>query len=127
LPGRVTWAWNPDATNENCTNDLTKNDGYYLNKNNNQAVIDLLVQQSVQQIGNQPILADAWNAIFRSFNIKKGKGDISYVAGETVFLKVNMGTAGWATKPDFTRQSWAMTGYAETSPQAIVAILDKNP
>jgi len=123
LPGRVTWAWNPDATNENCTNDLTKNDGYYLNKNNNQAVIDLLVQQSVQQIGNQPILADAWNAIFRSFNIKKGKGDVSYVAGETVFLKVNMGTAGWATKPDFTRQSWAMTGYAETSPQAIVAIL----
>ena len=122
LLGRVTWAWNPDATNENCTNKLSSNDGYFLNKNNNQAVIDQLVEQSIQQIGNQAILSDAWDAIFLYFNQKKGKGDVGYQAGETVFLKINQGCAGWATKPDFTRQSWAL-GYAETSPQAILAIL----
>ncbi len=125
LPGRVTWAWNPDATIENCTNDLTKNDGYFLNKNINQAVIDQMVQQSIQQIGNQPILADAWDAIFRAFNIKKGKGDVGYTTGETIFLKINQGCAGWSTNADFTRNTaaWAYIGFAETSPQVTLAII----
>ena len=51
---RVVWLWNPDATNENCTNGkVAKNDGYFLAKNNNQVVIDMMFEAGIQKVANK--------------------------------------------------------------------------
>lgn len=120
-PGRVVWAWDPDATNENCTNVLP-NDGYYLAKNVSQTVVNDLFAQSVQKLAGKTSGAEAWTALFTNFNQRKGKGAVSYKTTETIFIKINMGCGGWATKSDLTRQSWAL-GYSETSPAIIIACL----
>ena len=78
IPGRVVWSWDPDATNENCTNDISKNDGYFLAKNNNQEVIDKMLAGTVLAIADRKEQKEAWDAIFRYFNKQKGKGDIGY-------------------------------------------------
>jgi hypothetical protein len=122
IPGRVVWDWNPDATNEKCTNDLSKNDGYFLNKNNNQEVIDKMISDVILRISDKKVEKEAWDAIFRYFNKQKGKGDKGYNNGQTVFVKINLGCANWNTKPDLTRKD-GIRGYAETSPQIILSVL----
>jgi hypothetical protein len=122
VPGRVVWEWNPDATNENCTNDLAKDDGYYLAKNNNQAVIDKMVADGILKVSDKKNQKKAWDDIFRYFNRQKGKGEIGYKNSETIFIKINQGCANWSTNNDFTRRKGSL-GYAETSPQVILAVL----
>jgi hypothetical protein len=122
IPGRVVWMWNPDATNENCTNDLTRNDGYFLIKNNNQEVIDKMVATGILKVTDTKSQKKAWDAIFRYFNKQKGRGDNGYNNGQTIFVKINQGCANWNTNSDLTRRKGSL-GYAETSPQIIIAVL----
>lgn len=122
MPGRVVWSWNPEATNENCTNDLKNNDGYFLAKNNNQEVIDKMIEGSIIALTDKKTQSEAWDALFRYFNIQKGRGDNSYRKNETVFIKINQGCANWSTNSDFTRRKGSL-GYAETSPEVILAVL----
>lgn len=122
IPGSVVWAWDSAATNENCTNNLSKDDGFFLEKNNNQEVIDNLVSQSVLRLTDQRNSAAAWDTLFRYFNHRKGKGSVGYQEGETVFVKINMGCGGWSTKEDFSRWKWA-EGYSETSPQVSLSVI----
>lgn len=121
VPGRVIWAWNPDATNENCTNVLSKNDGYFLTKNNNQEVIDKMFDASILRLSDKKSQKKAWDAIFKHFNKQKGKGEVGYKNHETIFIKVNQGL-GKTTNPDLTRKEKAI-GYSETSPQVMLSIL----
>ena len=122
IPGRVVWSWNPDATNENCTNDIAKNDGYFLAKNNNQEVIDKMLTGSILAISDKKDQKEAWDAIFRYFNKQKGRGDNGYKSTETIFIKINQGCANWSTNSNLTRKKGSL-GYSETSPQIIIAVL----
>jgi hypothetical protein len=121
-PGRVVWNWNPEATNENCTNELSKDDGYYLAKNNNQDIIDKMLEKSILSLADSKNPVKAWNAMFSFFNRQKGKGNEGYKNGETVFIKINQGCANWSTNSDLTRKKGSL-GYSETSPQIILALL----
>jgi hypothetical protein len=96
FPGRVTWAWNPDATNEKCPNVIT--DAYFMPKNNNQDVINTMADQSIKNIGGKETVKESWDAIFKSFNKKKTGTEAGYTEGQTIFIKVNNGQAGWAIK-----------------------------
>ncbi len=121
IPGRVAWAWNPDATNENCSNSLP-DDGYFLEKNNNQDVIDGMMASAIKSISGETTLEKSWGDIFTYFNLKKGKGNIGYKNGENIFIKINLGCANWSTEADLSRDEDAL-GYAETSPQIVISIL----
>ena len=122
MPGRVVWLWNPDATNENCTNDLAKNDGYFLAKNNNQVVIDMMFEAGIQKVANKRNQKKAWDDIFKYFNREKGKGENGYKKTETIFIKINQGCANWSTNNDLSRRKGSL-GYSETSPQIILSLL----
>jgi len=115
LPGRVVWAWDKDATNENCTNSY--GDGYFLDKNNDQDVIDRMVKDVVLQLTGKSNIPEAWDAMFKYFNNKKGKGEAGYSSDETIFIKINQGTAGWASNlwDGYTR---AVGGYAKSESAA---------
>ncbi len=94
FPGRVAWVRDVDATNEDCANTIT--DAYFMPKNNNQTVINEMADKSIKAIGGKETVKDSWDAIFKSFNSKRKGIDGGYTAGQTIFIKVNNGQAGWA-------------------------------
>jgi hypothetical protein len=135
FPGRVVWAWNPDATDINCTNKpndpVRGADGYFLAKNNNQVVVDSMVSDALRKISGASSVKNAWTALFKSFNEFKGLGSVGYVPGQTIFIKVNLGGGGWLTNSNdlsFISLPWAAGyyGMAETSPAIIIALLKQK-
>ncbi len=48
-PGRVIWAWNPDATNENCKNVMENSDWYFNPVNADQKIINNMISESVKK------------------------------------------------------------------------------
>jgi hypothetical protein len=121
FPGRVVWVYNPDATNKNCTNS-NHNDAYWLAKNCDQTVVDKMFSDGIKSVTGKETHAEAWDAIFRYFNVNHGKGDTGYVAGETIFIKINAVTAYSGAEPDGEMPSHLGIEY-DTSPQTILALL----
>jgi hypothetical protein len=121
FPGRVVWAYNPDATNASCTNS-SHSDAYWLEKNCNQAIVDQMFSDGIKELTGKESNAEAWDAIFRYFNNNHGKGATGYVADETLFIKINAVTAWSGAEPDGVMP--ANLGIEDdTSPQAILALL----
>jgi len=133
FPGRVVWEWNPDATDENCTNTFDDpvrgEDGYFLAKNSDQDVIDEMLANVVMKLTGTYDVSTAWERLFVDFNKRKGRGEVSYEEGQTIFIKMNMGVGGWLTNNDLTRQTnpWNLGNYgiAETSPAMMISVLDQ--
>jgi len=135
FPGRVVWVWNPDATNENCKNSYgkanltTDDDGWFMDKNNNQPVIDQMLSDVIQKLTGKTSDADAWDAIFKHFNKQKHDVEEGYMYGEVVFIKINV-TSSWGfgetwgnISSDFTKMQNSSYGISETSPHVIMALL----
>ena len=121
LPGRVVWVHNPDATNENCQSE-TYGDGYFLDKNCDQDLVDEMLQTAILEVSGEASAAEAWDAIFRYFNSTHDKGEIGYVDGEKIFIKVNAVHA-WTTNKDLSIKNDGNYGNVDTSPQVILAVL----
>jgi len=94
-PGKVIWAWNPAATNENCKNVIENGDWYFSPVNADQKVISEMIAESVKKIAGKSDLKKSWDAIFKYHNLKKSQKEKGYVNGEKVFIKINQGTASW--------------------------------
>jgi len=62
-PGRVIWARNPDATNENCTNDAFGK-AYYLPENTNFNVVNDMVINSILSFTGKSSVQEAWDTLF---------------------------------------------------------------
>jgi hypothetical protein len=134
FPGRVVWAWDPDATDENCTNvqddPVRGEDGYFLAKNNNQPVIDAMLDEVVMKLSGTRRVALAWDSLFTDFNRRKGIGAETYQAGQKIFVKINQGGGDWLTNESdlgFLTAGWAQQyyGMAETSPAIVISLLDQ--
>ncbi|MGA2679010.1 MAG: DUF362 domain-containing protein [Sedimentisphaerales bacterium] len=131
FPGRVVWVHDANATNENCSNTYTPvEDGWFLPKNNNQAVIDKMVSQMIRSLTGENLDEDAWDALFKNFNRTKGKGNAGYIPGQKIMIKANF-TSAWGWGSDYpnidsndysiVKNSWY--GTAETSPEVVLAFL----
>ena len=131
IPGRVTWAYDRASTDSLCTNG--EGDRYFMPGNYDQPVIDSMIRKSVLSLTGASNIKDAWDSIFTYHNIRKSNQRISYVSGETIFIKINQGTASWLymngtayEAPDILPQGdWknAYAGACETSPPVALAIL----
>jgi hypothetical protein len=137
FPGRVVWVWNPDATNENCTLSYNgdgigdkNDDGWFLDKNNNQDVVDEMLSEVLQTLTSTESDLNAWDALFTYFNkTKHGLDDRGYSAGEKIFIKINA-TSSWgkgeewgnitADNKKVENQYYAI---AETSPHLVLSVL----
>ena len=135
-PGRVAWVFNANATNINCTNgwgadgkgNTADDDGYFLPKNTDKEVVKVMMDSAMINLTGEITVHDAWDKVFKHFNNRKGLGEIGYSSDQTIFIKVNQGTGSWLIDQSTMNpntQSWAKANYgiAETSPQAILAVI----
>lgn len=124
FPGRVVWAYDPNATNENC-NPTEVGHAWWMPENNNQEVIDGMVSQVIQSLTGNTNDKDSWDAIFKYHNNTRGKGSVSYKAGEKIFIKFN-NVSGWGgnfNTNDLSVKANGSYGISETSPQVILSVL----
>ncbi len=121
FPGRVVWEWNKSATNESCPN-TSLSDCFFQAKNNNQDTINKMLNNSIKKLSGKKTVKEGWDAIFQNFNAKKTGTPSGYVTGETIFIKVNNGQAGWAinTSDLSVKES---SPIAETTPFTVLAML----
>jgi hypothetical protein len=136
-PGRVVWAWDPAATNENCRNVIDNADWYFNPVNVNQNVISGMVSESIKEISGKSNLKKAWSALFQYQNKKKKGIEKSYSQGEKIFIKINQGTASWVMSKQELENGYTVSsaiksgdqkrlkglGATETSPYIVLELL----
>jgi hypothetical protein len=124
FPGRVVWAYDPNATNDNC-NPTEVGHAWWMSENNNQTVIDGMVSKVIQSLTGKTSDINAWDAIFKYHNNTRGKGSVSYKSGEKIFIKIN-NVSGWGGNfdpKDLSVVANSSYGDAETSPEIILSVL----
>jgi hypothetical protein len=84
-PGRVAWIYDPNATNWTGFGPPY----WYDDTCTDQAVVDDMLSKAVRALTGKGSDAEAWDAIFRSFNQHQGKGDVGYTPGEKIAIKIN--------------------------------------
>lgn len=84
-PGRVVWVYDPTATNQNMKN--VKGDYWF--QNTNVDVVDKMLDDAVLNFTNSTTVNEAWDKLFRDFNIRHAKGKIGYQPGEKIVIKIN--------------------------------------
>jgi len=122
-PGRVVWAHDPNATDWAGPGE---GDGYWWeSEHTDQQVIDTMVHNAICGLAGESKIENAWDALFRHFNIENGKGDVGYQAGEKIMIKVNFVymIAVWGNSDhDFMDGD---PNYPLCSPQIIHSLLDQ--
>ena len=92
-PGRVVWVHDPNATS-------WEGEGYWWkDENTDPIIVGEMVSQSLRTLSGKPSDAAAWDALFRNFNGRRGKGDIGYQPGEKIAVKLNMNQIGSYQNP----------------------------
>lgn len=118
MPGRVVWAHDADATNENLVNQ--PGDYWYMSNNTDQDVVDELLEMAIKKVADEATASEAWDAIFKHFNNTHDRGDVGYTSGEKIAVKINL-----------TNSCCAMNGTEKTgqkermdaTPQLVLALL----
>jgi hypothetical protein len=116
-PGRVVWAWDPKATNENCT------DYYFKPTNTNFKVVGKMVDESVKKLSGKNNLSESWDALFRSFNKQKKNVDKGYTKGEKIFIKINQTSARF----DLNKEDQASGFYLRPSARPTLGTVQTGP
>jgi hypothetical protein len=118
-PGRVVWIHEPNVTDW---------DGYGSaglwsdDAHTDSAVVRTMVSRAVRGLAGRSTDAEAWDALFRYFNAKRGKGKVGYTPGEKIAIKINNTLCYNASAATFEKQA-SYRYNIDTSPQLIVALL----
>lgn len=88
MPGRVVWNYDTDSV-------LWDGDGYWWRPENfDEAVIQGMVDDSIASLGGKETVGEGWNVLFQAHNEARGKGSVSYAAGEKIAIKANINGSG---------------------------------
>jgi hypothetical protein len=127
-PGRVAWDFDVNAVNQSCPN--TMSNAYFMASNNKQDTINMMADNSIRSLASKSTVSEAWDAIFKDFNLHKTGTASGYTAGQTIFIKVNNGQAGWAINMSTmaetgTNSSTGVSNAAmtNTTPATVVAFI----
>lgn len=116
-PGRVVWVWDPDATEKQL-------DGYWWEpQNNDQQAIENMFLNGITSLAGITCEQEAWNAIFKDFNINHGKGDSGYMPGEKIAIKINLNNC-W-NPISFIDDYEMKDNQRDASPSVVKALLNK--
>ncbi len=84
-PGRVVWMWDSTAANWNGKSGYWWEDRY-----TDQGRVDSMLSEALRALAGRPDDAGAWDALFRYFNERHGKGSAGYRPGEKIAVKYNL-------------------------------------
>ncbi len=110
-PGRVVWLHEPQATGWNGTTG-----SWWDDNNTDQAVVHRMVSKTIQSLTGQSDDPNAWDALFRHYNLTHGFGDTGYKYGEQIAIKINMNQDSGGT--------WSPRA-GMPSPHVIYSLLDQ--
>ncbi len=91
-PGRVAWVHDPESTDWQGPG----NGSCWETDHIDQAVVDSMMSRALRWLTAKPTDAQAWDALFRHFNIQRGRGDRGYQAcqedgePEKIAIKLNL-------------------------------------
>ncbi len=108
FPGRVAWVYNPSAAT---WNGVTGN--WWDDNNTSQTAVDSMLSQSLRSLTGATTDSAAWEALFRNFNQRRGKGNVGYASGEKIAVKLNMNNSG---------SSYTSNNFIDASPQLALAL-----
>lgn len=123
--GRVTWVHNAAAVNSSWDLNNSATGYWWEDRNNNQSVLNDMVGQTVRWLTGQSTDAAAWDALFRSFNVGRGAGNVGYTPGQKICVKVNLNNT-WnfnIDKNDPAQYQMGVNNWADGSPQSIYALI----
>lgn len=118
VPGRVVWVHDPDATNENMTN----TDGDYWFQNTNQEIVDKMMNSGILRLTNESTIEEAWDTLFRDFNLRRYGTNKGYTAGEKVVIKLNITTSCCGSWDGPTKKT-GWLDHMDATPQVALALL----
>jgi len=116
-PGRVVWVQDRGATNENYVPQKGSNDLWYSNENTDEITINRMLELSLLKYSGSENINDAWDAIFKSFNLSHSKGETGYSPGEKIAFKINLTNQSCSDSERPQRM--------DATPQLLNAILDQ--
>lgn len=111
-PGRVVWVHDPSATS--WSGDMAGSNYWWTDANTDQVKVDDMMSKTIRWLAGETSDEAAWDALFRHFNQNRGKGDIGYVAGEKIAVKLNLNNSG-------NHGSWEVQHVP--SPHAVYALI----
>ena len=122
-PGRVVWVHDQSAT---YWEGPDSGDGYpWQPEHTKQFFVNELMSQAIRNLAGESTDPNAWDRLFRYFNIEHGRDDRGYLAGEKITIKVNLVTCIYfleSINPE-TYDKISYLDKADTMPQMIVALL----
>jgi hypothetical protein len=123
MPGRVVWAHNPLVTDWDGTGTSPGQRWY---DHVDQSAATALLEWALTGYAGTSTTAEAWDAIFTSFN----GGSAGYESGEKIYIKINLTTSNangcadssYNWTPSGCGASWTSIG---NTPQLMLALLDQ--
>lgn len=88
VPGRVAWMHAPGVAKWDGRTGLWVEDRW-----NDQNLADDMIRQTIATVGGAEDAEKGWDAMFRNFNLRHGKGERSYRKGERIAVKLNLNNA----------------------------------
>jgi len=118
-PGRVVWIHDPNATD---WTGYSSPEHWYDDNHTEQVVVDKMISRAIRGLGGEDSDVAAWDAIFRNFNLRRGKGDVGYTAGEKIAMKINNTMCHNANTSTFEQRS-SNKNRIDNSPQMTISLL----
>jgi len=118
FPGRVVWIWDSTAVDQQLTNQ--SGDYWWMDSNADQSIVTTMVSDALKSLTGKTTDAEAWDVIFRYYNLTHGKGDVGYTAGEKIVIKINLNNG-----PSGDLYDRSNNRSVDTSPQIVYAVLDQ--
>jgi hypothetical protein len=85
-PGRVAWIYDSNATSWTGSDGNTLPPYWHSNTCTNQAVVNQMLSKALRALTGKSTDYAAWDAIFRNFNKRMGRGDVGYQPGEKIAI-----------------------------------------
>jgi uncharacterized protein (DUF362 family) len=118
-PGRVVWIHDPNATDwEGYNSSQTWSDDVCTDP----VVVRRMVSRAIRGLAGCSSDSEAWNTLFRYFNLNRGKGDVGYTPGQKIAIKINNTLCYNASTTTLEKRS-NYRNNIDTSPQMIAALL----
>jgi hypothetical protein len=87
FPGRVVWCHEPDVAR---WDGQAQSGGWFEDRSTDPVLADQMLSRTLRLLTGAKADAEAWAALFRHFNQKRGRGQAGYAPGEKVAVKLNM-------------------------------------